>query len=108
MAMVDFPLDHVSHQNPNPNETRRQTCRRQTHGQTQTCVSRTEARLTARHMKPDGRATLMFCRCFMFQMFHAPPPSRARDFLSRPSAVQGAQQKRQPGARAHAPGRASE
>jgi hypothetical protein len=83
MGMVELRVDHVSDQTRNHGETgsqkgRRQTCG-QSHGQNQTCVSRTGARHTARHLKPDGRGALMFCRCFMFQMFHPPPPSRARD-----------------------------
>jgi hypothetical protein len=45
----------------------------------QTCVSRTGARLTAGHLKRDGRGALMLFRCFMFQMFHSPPRPRARD-----------------------------
>jgi hypothetical protein len=45
----------------------------------QTRVSRTGARLTARHLKRDGRGALMLCRCFMFQMFHSPPRPRGRD-----------------------------
>jgi hypothetical protein len=43
----------------------------------QTCVSRTGARLTARDLKRDSRGALMFCRCFMFQLFHPPPNARA-------------------------------
>jgi hypothetical protein len=49
--------------------------KRQTRVNRQTCVSRTGAR----HLESDGRGILMFGRCFMFQMFHAPPPSRARE-----------------------------
>jgi hypothetical protein len=37
--------------------------------QTQTCVSRTGARVTAPHLKPDGRGVLMLGPCFMFQTF---------------------------------------
>jgi hypothetical protein len=39
---------------------------RELRARSQTCVSRTGAR----HLKPDGRASI-FGRCFMFQMFHS-------------------------------------
>jgi hypothetical protein len=45
----------------------------QTRSDIQTRVSRTGARPTARHLEPDGRGALMFCRCFKFQMFQSPP-----------------------------------
>ena len=51
----------------------------QTPSHIQTLVSRTGARLTARHLEDDGRGALMFCRCFMFQMFHSSPRPRRRD-----------------------------
>jgi hypothetical protein len=44
-------------------------------------------RLTARHLERDGRGALMFCRCFMFQMFQSPLRPRARDspFIAAPT-----------------------
>jgi hypothetical protein len=71
MEMIDLRADHVVDGIQTYCETRSQTCRRQTR------VSRTGTRLPARHLERDGRGALMFCRCFMFQMFQSPPRPRA-------------------------------
>ena len=59
--MVELRVDHVVDGTQAYCETRSQTCRQQTHGQTQTCVSRT-----------FGVAHQICCAigsCFMFHCF---------------------------------------
>ena len=53
--MVDLSFDHASDQTRTRHETRRQTCRRQTNGRTQTCVSRTGQCGMSLHLQPDPR-----------------------------------------------------
>jgi hypothetical protein len=71
MGMVELRVDHVVDGIQTHCETRHQACRRQTNGQTQTCVSRTFG------VAHQNLARLVHVSCFMF---HERVPSRRRAF----------------------------